>query len=81
MTCPRLPLMTLPGSELARFGFHADGTMRSPEGWRFVVMRARRPPCRPGMAARPVAQTCDGQWLATVKSLAREKEARVPMAA
>jgi hypothetical protein len=28
------------------------------------------------MAARPVARTCDGQWLATVKSLAREKEAR-----
>lgn len=53
----------------------------APEGWRFVVMRAGRPPCRPGMAARPVAQTCDGQWLATVKSLARDKGAReVPMA-
>lgn len=51
------------------FGSHANRMMPSPAGWPFVVVRARRLPWRPGMAARPVAQRLisngqrpDGRW-------------------
>jgi hypothetical protein len=46
-------LITAAALLVLEFGFFL---VTSPAGWPFVVVRARRPPWRPGMAARPVAQ-------------------------